>query len=114
MPIHFHVDCFSDPDIYRIYVNGKTYTFDFSERFGPSKCKKNGDICSVQNFSGNIYDAIQYWFDQGKQVSPEGLCIWDEPPDPHEGAIHIGGNHWFCGSQDAYDRIMKKVLGTTP
>ena len=77
-----HVCSFRDPLDYRIYVGGKLYRFEFSERFGPALLGKRGDVLE----GGRIRERHPFWLgfnpwlNQGKRVDAwTGLCVWHEP-----------------------------------
>lgn len=108
-----HIDSFSDPGVYKIVSRGKEYLFDFSDRFGPARCKKNGDICENWHLPGHTLDAITLWRDQGKCVDANGYCVWDEKPKLD--FVHIAGRHWIQRSaitQELIDLLRKKGIDT--
>lgn len=64
-----------------IIVRGKPYYFDFSERFGPYQQNKDGSE-RKRDWPKHVWDAFQWWFDQGKRMEPDGVtCIWEEDHD---------------------------------
>lgn len=66
---------FSDGRNYHIEVRGKTYFFDWSDRFGPLRMNSDGTD-SKRELPLYVIDAMQRWFEQGKQRGPNGLCVW--------------------------------------
>lgn len=59
-----------------IEVNGKTYRFEDSDRFGPSFIKKNGDIAVHQPGERHpFWGAYEAWRKQGRQMK-DGRCVW--------------------------------------
>ncbi len=85
---------FNDGVNHKIVVRGIYYYFEFSEMFGPSRTLRNGEL-SKRDMPLYVYDAISLWCEQGNRLDDEGCCIWDKPPDPLAGAIHIGGRYWY-------------------
>jgi hypothetical protein len=72
---------FSDGVARTIIVRGKPYYFDFSERFGPYQQNKDGSE-RKREWPKHVWDAFQWWFDQGKRMEPDGVtCIWDDDTD---------------------------------
>lgn len=81
------------PYTYRLAVNGKEFYFDWSETFGPLPVTETGK--EINNGPRqSFWDAVTLWNDQGRKVGENGLCIWSEPPDIMDGAIHLGGRNW--------------------
>lgn len=78
------------PDL-AIDVGGKRVAFEWSDRFGPLFTGKRGRVLNNQRQSKRVWQAIQWWFEQGKRVA-DGVCVWDEVPDPV--LVHIIGNIW--------------------
>jgi hypothetical protein len=80
---------------YLIEIDGKNYPFDFHPYMGPLMLAgKNGPPKQLGN-RHKFWTAVSLWAQQGKEIGPDGRCVWKEPPDPFEGAIHIGGRNWM-------------------
>lgn len=71
----FHVDKWgAGPFI--IEVDGRSFSFEDSDRFGPYPLKKNGDISDA--FWGQrspFWRSYSAWRKQGRRVK-DGKCIW--------------------------------------
>lgn len=77
-----HICSFPDPCNYKIRVNGKEYTFDFSERFGPAVIGKRGNILATQPSGRNpFWRAVSWWVRQGKHIDADGYCLWEQPTE---------------------------------
>ena len=64
-----------------IAVDGKSYRFEDSDRFGPCLIKKNGELFD-NPYPGErspFWRAHRIWVRQGRRVEDEINCIWDEP-----------------------------------
>lgn len=63
-------------------VEGKSHRFEDSDRFGPSRIKKNGDICENPSWPERspFWRAHRIWVRQGRRVMDDSVsCVWDEP-----------------------------------
>ena len=68
-----HICSFSDPQDYKIYVEnsrrgGRTYRFDFSERFGPMVIGVNGREVAQPGPQHPFWKSVTLWHRQGKRV----------------------------------------------
>lgn len=67
--------CFYDSTDYRINLGDRTYTFDFSDRFGPTIINRDGrPNCGEPPQS--FLRAVSLWAQQGKRVE-DGFCIYE-------------------------------------
>ena len=74
---------FGDSTGHLMRVNGKTFKFEWSDRFGPLLIsKKTGKTLENQNAPKLFFEAVSLWSKQGKRVSPDGFCVWR--PEPTE------------------------------
>lgn len=80
---------FSDPDDYKIFVEGACYRFDFSERFGPLFLNTDGTERKRQP-GRQVSEAISAWFRQGKRIDDDGVCLY-RLPNLHANYTMIGG-----------------------
>lgn len=71
-----HICTFSDPQDYRIQINGHTHRFDWSDRFGPLFLGKDGRDLKNQNQQKLVWDALGQWSKQGKRLCANGFAIW--------------------------------------
>jgi len=69
---------FSDDRDYRIRVGAKEYTFDFSERFGPTLIGKRGQFLESR-MPKPFLVAVSWWARQGKRIDADGFCVWEQP-----------------------------------
>lgn len=76
--------------IFRISVGGKIHTFEDHSWCGPVKLKPNGDPAKGQ--PNDFLEAASLWYQHGKKVDAEGLCIWFHEPVPI--TKHMGGRHY--------------------
>src|SRR5579859_2231035 len=71
-----HLCSFSDPQDYRIMVDGKLYIFDFSAQFGPSFYDRRRNFKMIPSRSP-FWKGFNPWLNQGKRIGPDGLCVWE-------------------------------------
>lgn len=73
------IDCWgAGPFI--IEALGTTFRFEDSDRFGPSRVNKDGEISKQPFFAeaSPFWNAWQRWKDQGRRVAEDGMtCLWD-------------------------------------
>jgi hypothetical protein len=62
-----------------IIVDGKSYWFDFSERFGPNFVTKTGRELDQNRIPDRAIMATGIWQRQGSRVR-DGVCFWQQPP----------------------------------
>lgn len=94
----FHVCSFSDPQDYRIQVDGKVYIFDFSEMFGPSFYDRRRNLVSIRP-RHPFWKGFEPWLKQGKRLGPDGMCIWEpEPPMDLSDFVQVGKRTWVAKS----------------
>lgn len=68
-----------------IEVDGKRYRFEDSDRFGPSRVNKDGEISKNPFFAkySPFWIGWRKWRDQGRKVAEDGeTCLWQEVNDP--------------------------------
>jgi hypothetical protein len=65
---------------YKISIEGKVYTFEDHPWIGPAMLKKNGDPAIYQ--PGWFLEAVTWWYQSGKKVGEDGLCVWEYPAEP--------------------------------
>lgn len=78
---------FSDPAIYLINDGARSRYFDWSDRFGPSRTDRRGEILDNQPGERSpFWRSVSLWARQGKKWEPFGYkdrlrrAIWTEPP----------------------------------
>ena len=66
---------------FTITKDGKSWTFEDSDRFGPHILKKTGDISDRQpGESSPFWRAHSLWVNQGRRLENDGAsCVWHEP-----------------------------------
>lgn len=65
---------------YVITINGKTFRFEDSDRFGPAIIKKNGDPTKnpCPSEKSPFWMAHELWVDQGRKTEADGItCIYE-------------------------------------
>lgn len=88
-----------------IVVGGKEYSFEDHPRLGPCPFwpRKVGGGGRERDLSAGhaFWTAVQRWCEEGKQIGPDGRCVWTPAPHWSEGAVHLGGKDWMLkGSFD--------------
>ena len=78
--MNFHICSFSDPQDYRIVVDGKTYIFDFSPMFGPSFYDRRRNLKVIPS-RHPFWKGFNPWLKQGKRIGPDGICVWEPEPE---------------------------------
>jgi len=90
---------FTDPEVYRMDVGGKSYLFEFGV-FGPLLLNRRGD--PAKSAPPVIFlRAVSLWCTQGKRVE-DGLCIWDQPRRPVT-AAHNGMRMVIDDGEEGWD-----------
>lgn len=59
---------------------GKSFRFEFSERFGPIPLRPDNEIDEKYNWPGRspFWPALHQWIKGGKRVAEDGVtCVWD-------------------------------------
>lgn len=77
----------------RIVVDGVEWRFDWHDYLGPHVLGKRGNPLSREPV--RVLEAISHWHQQGFRRAPDGLCLWDAPPDPFEGFVRVGNTRHF-------------------
>lgn len=78
-----------------IEVDGKSFRFEDSDRFGPALVTRRGDICANPwpAERSPFWYAHYAWRCQGRQVAEDGrTCVWREPKP--KVIQHMGGKHY--------------------
>lgn len=97
-----------------ISVDGKTFRFEDSDRFGPSLLNKAGDIKSNPwpSAKSPFWRAHRIWKRQGRRLADDGIaCIWDEPKPTV--VQHMGGRHYLVvdnGEEDGRYITLPRVV----
>ena len=85
-----------------IAVGGADYLFEDHPHMGPCplrllKRKGQPPITTERDLPPEhpFWAAVSRWYEEGKQIGPDGRCIWTPAPDPMAGALHVGGKHWM-------------------
>jgi hypothetical protein len=76
-----------------ILVGGRSYTFEDHPHFGPCPLTTKGKELDLGPRSP-FWAAATAWIEQGRRLAEDGTCVWDPPPDPFAGLVHLGGRHW--------------------
>ncbi len=67
-------------------AEGRLYRFEDSDRFGPSRVNKNGELAANPYFGelSPFWHAWHRWREQGRRLKDDGkTCIWeDKEPEP--------------------------------
>lgn len=66
----------------QISVNGEIIHFEMHPYCGPALLNAKGDPADDQQPDHPFWTAVSHWAQQGERIDPEGLCIWDWPPEP--------------------------------
>ncbi len=63
---------------FKITVDGETFEFEDSDRFGPVHCE-DGEPSGFQFVEdGKFWPAWQAWKNQGRRVADDGVtCVWE-------------------------------------
>jgi hypothetical protein len=63
-----------------IVAGDKSYRFEDSDRFGPSRVNADGEIARNPFFGERspFWHAWRCWKRGGRQVNDEGVCLWTE------------------------------------
>lgn len=80
------------PDLL-ILVDGMQQLFEDHPHCGPVPVKPGGSARSLGP-RHKFWHAVTCWYEQGKKIGADGLCLWEEPPDPTAGMVKIG-RHYF-------------------
>jgi hypothetical protein len=76
-----------------IVVDGERYPFEDHPQLGPCPLTKRG----AERRLGprhRFWLAATLWIEQGRRLDASGVCVWDPPPNPFAGMVHLGGRHW--------------------
>lgn len=72
-------------DVVCILQGGPVYqidgiSFEWNERFGPAVVDKREEILDKQPGPRHrFWKAVTWWAQQGRRLTAEGICIYDEP-----------------------------------
>ncbi len=80
----FHIDSWGAGP-FLITVEGKTYRFEDSDRFGPSKLRADGEIAANPWWPERslFWRAHRLWCEQGRRTESDGItCIWEGSARP--------------------------------
>jgi hypothetical protein len=66
---------------FTLEVDGKTFHFEDSDRFGPLFLGKSGNTLKNQFMAERspFWRAHRIWVRQGRRLEDGKVCIWDEP-----------------------------------
>lgn len=74
-------------------ARGKEWRFEDHPQCGPNVVNANDAPLANQPGSRSpFWHAVQLWYEQGKQVGDDELCVWAEPPPLK--VEHIVGRHY--------------------
>lgn len=73
----------------KISVGGKVYEFEMHPYCGPNILNKKGE--PLANQPDDFLRAASLWAQQGQRIE-DGLCRWDEEPQPV--LEHVAGRHY--------------------
>jgi len=64
---------------FTIAVNGRTWRFEDSDRFGPAILTKHDEpVPSVPGGKSPFWPAWEVWKEQGRRVADDGItCVWN-------------------------------------
>lgn len=65
---------------YKIGVGGRIIPFEMHPYCGPCALTKTGRELKLGP-RHPFWNAVTLWNEQGRRVSDQGLCLWQEPPD---------------------------------
>lgn len=65
---------------YQILVGGKLYRFEWHWYAGPTVLDRKGNPAATQ--PAKFLDAATLWDKQGREVGPDGRCVWAPEPQP--------------------------------
>lgn len=85
---------------FRLTVGATTWLFDFSEHSGPVVVGRRGEPVAQPGPRSPFWRAVTFWAQQGRQVRPDGLCIWREV-DEYDGydLVAIGRRKFLVRTQ---------------
>lgn len=78
----------------KIKVGAVVYLFEDHPSMGPCPVTPTGRERMLAPHSA-FWTAVTRWYDDGKQIDAEGLCVWTPPPDPREGMVLVPGVGWM-------------------
>lgn len=95
----------------KILVDGKVIAFEDHPHFGPCPLKKNGDPKDLGPRHA-FWDAVSCWYQQGKVIGEDGLCVWRKV-DPLDGFVEIvpGSRHYAPADQVEHYRELAREAG---
>lgn len=76
----------------RTIIDGKYRVWRFEDHryCGPVVIDRNGDPIDDQPKENSpFWDAVSLWYQQGKQIDKNGVCVWQKPTI--QKMKHIGG-----------------------
>lgn len=92
-----------------IEVDGESFHFDFSDRFGPLVTTKAGRECKEPDPKHKFWRAITLWEKQGKRVTG-GRAIWEYPPP--DKLLRLGGKNYCEDTPDNRKKFAAYIVGT--
>jgi len=102
--------CVGGPDRVIVLPSGKRVRFEDHAVFGPIPLNRKGDPTEIG--PRNVFwKAVTRWYQTGKRVDADGVCVWEPEPDPTAGFVHLGGRNWATPTLAAHlsERLAKKV-----
>jgi len=77
-------------------ARGKVWRFEDHPHSGPiALTPKTGEIATNQPSEDSpFWPAVQAWYDMGKEIGPDGYCVWKPKVEPTLKLRHLGGRHW--------------------
>ncbi len=84
---------FGGPDRKIIDRKNRVWKFEDHPYFGPFVLDRNGDPKNDQpHESSPFWEAVNCWYQQGKQIDKNGFCVWQKPTI--QKMVHLGGRHY--------------------
>lgn len=69
---------------YRILCEGRGFYFEAGAASRPIVVTRRGQPASQPSIRHPFWRAVALWDGQGRRMSADGLCVWDEPRQPRE------------------------------
>lgn len=83
---------------YRIMCQGRGFYFVFNPAARPIVVTRRGETACQPGARHPFWRAVALWDRQGRRISADGLCGWDEPKTLRPRAA-VGARSTLAGSQ---------------
>jgi hypothetical protein len=103
--------CVGGPDRVIVLASGRRVRFEDHAVFGPTPLDRAGNVAHLGPRHA-FWEAVTRWYQGGKRLDANGVCVWEPEPDPLAGAVHLGGRHWATPTLAAHLRA--KLAASEP